>query len=300
MGLARRERVLLAVLLLHVNRTVSATLITDAVWGDRPPADASGQVHATVYRLRKGLAAAGVPDGLVVTDPAGYRLRVQPGSVDLVEFRELRDRAREAAASGDLDAATAGYRAALALWRGPALDGLASDLLRRAAAGLDEERLQAVEECVEAELSLGRGRELVAELTELVERHPHREGLHRALMLALYRAGRQADALAAYRRARQLLHDELGIEPGAELQQMQHAILNRDPALLSPPQPVAAEPPQAVPRELPADVSGFTGRVEVLTALDELLADTEDGALVPVVISAIAGTAGVGKPALGL
>lgn len=302
--IARRERVLLAVLLLHANRTVGSGLIIDAIWGDRPPAEAAGQVHSSVYRLRNRLSADGLPRGLIITDPAGYQLQVDPQSIDLVEFRELRNRARTAAVGEDLDAAAAGYRAALELWRGPALADVDSDLVRRAAAGLDEERLQAVEERIEVELSLGRGRELVAELTDLVSQHPHRERLHCALMLALYRAARQADALAAYRNARQLLHDELGIEPGAELQEMHHAILNRSPEPEQPAQPVPGPVAEAarptVPRELPADVAGFTGRADALNTLDELLTEVVAESPAPVVISAIAGTAGVGKTALAV
>ncbi|MGH3736174.1 MAG: AfsR/SARP family transcriptional regulator [Micromonosporaceae bacterium] len=303
-ALPRRERVLLAVLLLHPGQSVSRQRIVDAIWGERPPVDAVGQVHASVYRLRKRLAEAGGPAGLVVTDSAGYRLRVEPGTVDLVEFRRLRDSARAAAAGRQQAQARDEYRAGLGLWRGAALDGVDSEVVRRAAVVLEEERLQVVEECVEIELSLGRAGEVVAELTELAGRHPHREGLQRVLMLALYRAGRQADALAAYRRARQLLHEELGIEPGDELQRLHQAILTRDPELDLPavaPQPGAAEPARVqVPRELPGDVAGFTGRADALKTLDQLIGDVSGDAPAPVVISAIAGTAGVGKPALGL
>ncbi|MPZ28885.1 MAG: SARP family transcriptional regulator, partial [Micromonosporaceae bacterium] len=302
--IARRERILLAVLLLHANRTVSLERVVDAIWGDRPPADSTGQVHSSVYRLRKRLAAAGGSSEIIVTDPAGYRARVDPQSLDLAQFRGLRNQARAAVTSGKPDEGRELYRAALDLWRGRALDGMDSDVIRHAAAGLDEEHLQAAEECIEAELSLGRSREVVAELTELVGQHPHREGLHRALMLVLYRTGRQADALSAYRRARTLLADELGLDPGPELQRLHQAILNRDPELDLPADPVRVKPADpgrsVVPRELPADVAGFTGRGDALKALDGLLAGPVDGSLAPVVISAIAGTAGIGKTALAV
>lgn len=140
--------------------------------------------------------------------------------MDLWEFRRLRDEARAAAANGEPARAKPHYRSALGLWRGPALDGIDSELIRKAAAALDEERTQAWEECLEIELATGGAGELVAELTELVQQHPYREGLHGKLMLALYRAGRQADALTAYRHAHRLLRDELGTEPGDELQQL--------------------------------------------------------------------------------
>ncbi len=161
--------------------------------------------------------------------------------------------------------------------------------------------MQTQEECIDAELAAGGAGRLVPELTELVSRSPHRERLHRALMLALDRADRQADALGAYRHARTVLHDELGIEPGAELKRLHQAVLNRDPDLDSPAaaaQVMTGGPP--TPRELPADVAGFTGRTNVLKTLDGLLADNPHGNPAPVVISAIAGTAGVGKTALAV
>jgi tetratricopeptide (TPR) repeat protein len=251
-----------------------------------------------VSRLRKRLQSVGLADELIVTEPAGYRAAVDRADLDLLEFRRLVGDARAAASDGRPDAAAASYRAALALWRGPAFAGIDSDPLVRAAAALDEERAQALEERLDVELTGGGGGELVAELTNLVQQHPHREGLHRALMLALYRAGRQADALAAYRHARQLFHDGLGIEPGAELQRLHHAILNRDPTLAGQPQPHPAPPP-AKPRELPLDVAGFTGRADALKELDELLPE-QSSPSGPVVITAIAGTAGVGKTALAV
>lgn len=303
-SLARRERILLAMLLLSANRTVSQQRLTDAIWEDRPPADATGQVHACVYRIRRQLAAAGAPRELVATDAAGYQVRVDPPILDLTEFRALRDRARAVATNGELTEAVDHYRAALGLWRGPALGGIDSAIVRHAAASLEEERLQATEECIETELSLDRGGKVIPELTELVGQHPHREGFHRALMLALYRSGRPADALAAFRHARQLLHEELGIEPGAELQRVHQAILNRDPALDLPAasersQTAAARRPPA-PRELPADVAGFIGRDLAIETLDALLTDAADRPQMPMAITLIAGTAGVGKTALAV
>jgi hypothetical protein len=162
-----------------------------------------------------------------------------------------------------------------------------------------------LEERIRADLGAGAAGELVGELTGLVRQHPHREGLHHAQMLALYRTGRQADALAAYRHARELMREELCTEPGPDLRRLHQAILTRDPALDTPlaDTPAAGRSPQPhagpvsvspVPRELPADVAGFTGRAEALKALEEMSSARSDGAARPVVISAIAGTAGVG------
>jgi DNA-binding SARP family transcriptional activator/Tfp pilus assembly protein PilF len=296
-----RTRALLAMLLLNPDHAVSVERLVDAVWGVDAPGEAKNRVHLSISRLRARLAAARLPRELIVTEPAGYRIVVDADSLDLLQFRRLRDEAREAAAEGRFDRAGQRYRAAVGLWKGSPLAEVDSDQVRQAASILDDELITTLEECLEAELAAGGGGELVAELTELVRVHPYREKLHRCLMLALYRAGRQADALTAYRHARQVLHEEQGTEPGAELQRLHQAILNRDPDLATaakPAQPAAPALPK--PRELPADVAGFTGRAEALRALDELLPDVSASAPAPVVISAIAGTAGVGKTALAV
>jgi DNA-binding SARP family transcriptional activator/tetratricopeptide (TPR) repeat protein len=294
---AGRDRVLLGVLLLHANQSVTRDQLIDAIWPGKPPRDVRNQLQGCVSRLRRRFVGVGL-GRVIVTEPDGYRAVVDPGDLDLLEFRQLVGQARDAARKGRLEQAVVTYRAATALWRGPALAGVDGHAIPRAAATLDEERAQALEECLDAELAAGAGGELVAELTELVDRHPLREGLHRALMLGLYRAGRQADALAAYRQARRLLMDELGTEPGVELQELHQAVLNRDTALdtspVTRPHPVSPRP-----RQLPSDVTGFSGRTEALKALDELLARRSE-ATGPVVISAIAGTAGVGKTALAV
>jgi DNA-binding SARP family transcriptional activator/Tfp pilus assembly protein PilF len=298
---ARREQILLAMLLLHVDECVPMERLVDAVWSDRPPRNAPGQLQGSVHRLRRSLAAAGAHD-LVVTEPGGYRLRVDPRAVDLWEFRRLLAAARAAASGGDPDAAARHYRTGLELWRGAALAGIDSAVVQQYAVAIDEERARAQEECIELELGLGRAGELVAELTGLVQRYPYRERLHATLLRALYAAGRPADALAAYQRARQLFQDELGTDPGPELQHLHRAILDRDPALeLAPAGSVPpASPGRFVPRELPADVAGFTGRAEALAVLDRRLSDAPGDLPGPVIISAIAGMAGVGKTALAV
>jgi tetratricopeptide (TPR) repeat protein len=243
---------------------------------------------------------------VIVTDQAGYRIPVGPQDLDLLEFRRLRDEARSSAASGRAVEAYEHYRSALGRWRGPALAGVDSTLVRRATAVLEEEHVQAHEECLRLalDLNLGEPGAMVAEIQALVRQHPYREALLADLLRALYRAGRQADALAAYREFRERLNDELGTEPGDELQRLHRAVLNRDPMLDAPkpaptPTPAAATA-QPVPRELPAQVSGFTGRTDALAVLNELLPGRSAGSPGPVVISAIAGTAGVGKTALAV
>jgi DNA-binding SARP family transcriptional activator len=283
-------------MLLHVNNSVSVERLVDAIWDEETPQTARNQVQRCIHRLRGRFVDAGLP--FIVTEPGGYRAEIDPRDLDLLEFRRLVGEARAAAAGGRRGEAVASYRAALALWRGPAFADVDSNLVRHAAVALDEERAQTTEECIANELADGGAGELVAELTDLVAQHPHREGLHRARMLALYRAGRQGEALVAYRRLRRLLHDDLGIEPGDDTQELHRAILNRDSSLeAARPTPSSLQPP--TPRELPADVSGFTGRADALKALDELLPDGSATGQ-PAVISAIAGTAGVGKTALAV
>lgn len=306
---ARRERVLMAALLLRANRTVSRQRLIDSIWAERVPRDAAGQLQGSIYRLRRVLTAAGTPRSIIATEVAGYRAQIDPQCLDLTEFYRLRDQARRAAGDSRAEEARHHYRSALHLWRGPALDGVDSDLIRREAAILDEEQFQALAECLDLELALGRAGELVAELGRLVKAHPYRETVHRQLMLALYRAGRQSDALAAYRDLRRVLQQELGTEPGAELERLNQAILNRDPELDRPSTSGDREPAvpgtagneqTPVPRELPAHVAGFTGRAGALKVLDEMYAAAERGTPAPVAITAIAGTAGVGKTALAV
>jgi DNA-binding SARP family transcriptional activator len=169
---AGRDRVLLGVLLLYANESVSRDRLIDAVWQGKPPRDARNQLQGCVSRLRKRLGAAGF-GRVIVTEPDGYRLAVDSGDVDLLEFRRLVGRARDAAGDGRSEEAAADYRRALGLWRGPALAGIDGHTIPRAAATLDEERLQALAECLDAQLAAGAGGELVAELNELVGQYPH-------------------------------------------------------------------------------------------------------------------------------
>jgi DNA-binding SARP family transcriptional activator len=295
-----RDRTVLAVLLLHAGSTVSTTMLIEAIWPTSPPG-ARNQLQGCVSRLRKRIADAGVTDQVILTDPGGYRVNLGPHQLDLLQFRQLVSKARNAVTADQPDRAIEQYQAALALWPGPALTGVDGDLGRHVAT-LDEERVQALEERIDLELAAGGSRRLVPELSDLVRQYPHRESLHRALMLALYHSDRQADALAAYRHARRLLHDELGIEPGPELQRLHQAILSRDSTLHAAPKLAPARRSSTddlAPRELPAAVAEFTGRADALKVLDQLL-DSANGAPAPAVIAAVAGTAGVGKTALAV
>ena len=237
-----KERALLALLLLNANRVIPTSRLIDELWGDAPPETARKALQVYVSRLRKVLG----PDGSRLrTQPPGYVLDVDAGALDLDELAVLRGQARAATSPGE--AATA-LRAALALWRGEALEDLeAEPFAVAAAAELEEQRLSTLEERIDADLALGRHAELVSELESLVAAHPYRERFRAQQMLALYRSGRQADALAAYRRARDAYVENLGIEPGPTLRELERAVLDQDPALDAPVS-AAAAPPAGRPR----------------------------------------------------
>ncbi len=219
-----RQRTLLAVLLLNANSVVSQDRLLDELWGERTPAAGATALRVRVSQLRKALGTKEV----VVTRRPGYLLRAEPDELDLHRFERLLDEAREAGP----EVAAEKLRSALALWRGPALADLTYEPFARSAVErLEELRLVALERRIEADLALSRQTELVAELRELVREHPLRERLRAQLMLALYRSGRQAEALDAYQAGRRALVDELGIDPGRALQNLERAILQQDPAL---------------------------------------------------------------------
>ena len=238
----RQQRALLALLLLRANEVVSVDEIIDDLWGAEPPPSATKSVHALISKLRARLenepAGPGVDggeNGVLLSRPHGYVLTVACGELDLDRFQSLVDQGRKALSDGRADDAAAKLRQGLALWRGTPLAEFAYDPFARVEiARLEELRLSAVEERIEADLALGRHHELIPELEALVARHSLRERLRGQLMLALYRAGRQAEALDAYQRARRTLVEELGIEPGLELQRLERQILNHDAALDRP------------------------------------------------------------------
>ncbi len=279
-----RERTLLALLLLSANRVVSSERLADDLWAGEPPETATQVLRVFVSRLRKTLREAGA-DGLLLTQLPGYVIRVEPKSVDAACFESLVTEGRDLAARGDSTRAAATLREALALWRGPALSDVADAPAARAeAARLEEVRLSALEDRIDAELACGRHVELVAELDGWTRSEPLRERLWAQRMVALYRAGRQAEALRAYQDLRRVLGEELGIEPTATLARLETAILRHDPELdwrpaeqaapLSPaPQPEASK--TAPLTILFTDVVGST---EVLSKLGDEQAQRVFGA----------------------
>ena len=237
-----KQRELLAVLLIQAGDVVSADRIIDALWGESPPPSALKTVQALVSRLRSTLGAA---SGALETHGHGYRLHLEPDQLDAAAFRMRLEEGRRALARGDASAAAELLRNALALWRGPALAEFRyEDFAQSEIARLGELRLAALEERIEADLALGRHDELVVELEELVADQPLRERLRGQLMLALYRAGRQAEALSTYQEGRRALAEELGLEPGKGLQRLEHQILDHDPEIAAP---VPATRPRVVP-----------------------------------------------------
>jgi DNA-binding NarL/FixJ family response regulator/DNA-binding SARP family transcriptional activator len=228
-----KERLVLAVLLLHANEFVSRERLIDELWGESPPPTAKKAVNVYVSQLRKALTRNGRDP--IATEDGGYRISVGADELDVLHLRRLLASAHECAAAGELQAAAESLREALALWRGPALAGLLLESHGRdEVAQLDELRLTALMDRIDCDLALGRHEDVLGELHVLVGEHPLRERLRAQLMLALYRADRQAEALDAYQQAREVLVAELGIEPSPALQRLQKGILTQDPALELP------------------------------------------------------------------
>jgi DNA-binding SARP family transcriptional activator len=247
-----KERLVLGVLLLHANEFVSRERLIDELWGVAPPATARKAVNVYVSKLRKTLGGNGHDP--IATADGGYRLVIDAELLDADRMRSLVARARERMGDGESEAASRLLQEALALWRGPTLAGLALESLGRdEVAQLDELRLTALMDRIDCDLALGRHEQALGELQVLVREHPLRERVRAQQMLALYRAGRQADALDAYAEARGTLVDDLGIEPSQALQRLQQAILRHDPALEAPAGTAAADgAPPAPPPALPA------------------------------------------------
>jgi DNA-binding SARP family transcriptional activator len=231
-----KRRALLAVFLLHVNETLTTDRLIEELWGERAPPTAAKALHMQVSRLRKALAAgagdAGPGEGLLITRGRGYELRLDPDRLDSRRFERLVAGGRSELAEGRPQRAVAALEGALALWRGEPLADLAYETFaQREIARLTDLRVAAAEELVEAKLALGRHAEVVGELDALVGDHPYRERLRAQLMLALYRCDRQADALQAYQDARRTMVEDLGVEPGDRLRELERAILSHDPEL---------------------------------------------------------------------
>jgi DNA-binding SARP family transcriptional activator/tetratricopeptide (TPR) repeat protein len=303
-----RQRALLALLLCHANRVVSRDQLLDELLSHQPPESAERMLRVQISRLRR-ILADGSDAPRVLARPPGYLLRVEDGELDLQVFEQRLAAGRDALQHGDPGRAAVLWGEAESLWRGRPLADLEFEPFARfEIQRLHALRLLAAEDRIEAELAVGRHTTLCPELEQLVAEHPLRERLRGQLMLALYRSGRQAEALAVFHDTRRVLDAELGIEPGPALRRMHERALAADPELdMSAPAGavfLASQPvPVVVPRELPADVSAFTGRAVELAELDLRLPAPgrgTGGTPGAVVISAVAGTAGVGKTALAV
>ncbi|NUT90967.1 MAG: tetratricopeptide repeat protein [Saccharothrix sp.] len=289
-----RARAVLALLVVHADTVVDTDRLVAELWPDRPPSGARAEIHSYLSRLRRALGRECA--ACLVTRSPGYLLRPPADALDLHRFDDLVARARAARRSGTAAEALAHYRAALALWRGPALAGLPSTpALDAEADRLAEYRLEVVAESFDAALAAGESGELVAGLTALVADHPLRERLRAALMLALHRSGRQAEALRVFREGRDLLVGELGVEPGVELTDLHDRILRGDPELnpvVAAPVPVQRVAPTP-PNTLPGGLADFVGREDEIARLEALIEDA--AARGTAVVGAVGGMAGVGK-----
>ena len=282
-----RQRAVLALLLLHGNKALARDMIIDELWGESPPQTAHKVLQNCISALRKELPGGAETLG---TAGAAYVLRLEPDELDRNRFERGLADGRAALAAGDAAAAAAELREALTLWRGFPLsdfayEGFAQDEIAR----LDELHTAGLEDRIEADLALGRHAELVPELEALVARHPVRERLRAQLMLALYRSGRQAEALSSYRDARRTLLDELGIEPGRALQELERAILAQDAALDTAPAARASAPGRRA-------ATPVVGRDQELALLE---AGLEDALAGRGRLFVVAGAAGTGKTRLG-
>ncbi|WP_326722423.1 NB-ARC domain-containing protein [Streptomyces sp. NBC_00243] len=293
-----QQRAMLAALLLREGRTATASELIDALWGDEPPAQALATVRTYASRLKKALG----PE-ILVGEAGGYAIRLSGtgGTLDLTQAQELAADAEKARSAGDLCHAREVLRRALSLWDGEPLASVPGPFADTQRARLEELRLQLLESRMDMDLEQGCHAEAVSELTALTAAHPLRERLRELLMLALYRSGRQAEALAVYADTRRLLADELGVDPRPGLKELQHRILQADPGLAEPSAP-AAEPATAPvrPAQLPATVTDFTGRVSFVNELSDVLAAASSDEGRVMAVSALAGIGGVGKTTLAV
>jgi DNA-binding SARP family transcriptional activator/tetratricopeptide (TPR) repeat protein len=292
----RKQRLVLAMLALEVNKVVPVSRLADVLWGGSPPQSARRIIQAHISRLRTALDGAGTAgDGTaLVRRGSGYLLAADPARVDAHRFRVL---VEDAKLLTDDSSKVQVLRDALGLWHGPALADAAPDDVRQLlCGGLEEMRLMALENLLEAKLRLGQHMEIIDELTDLTAQHRYRPRLTQLLMLAFHRAGRTADALSTFHVLRDRLQGEMGLDPPGELIELHVAILRDDPALS--PGPARHTPPS--PAQLPGDIGDFVGRAADLTTLNSLVLrrSCQDDASPPVI--AITGGAGVGKTALAV
>ncbi|MEU9986095.1 BTAD domain-containing putative transcriptional regulator [Streptomyces sp. NPDC048045] len=294
-----QQRALLAALLLREGRTATAAELIDALWGTEPPSQALAALRTYASRLRKVL-----DPGVLVSESGGYAVRsLGEGALDLAVAQELAAEAEKARGAGDLCHAREVLKQALGLWDGEPLAGVPGPYADAQRVRLDEWRLQLLESRLDMDLEQGCHAEAVSELTALTAEHPLRERLRELLMLALYRSGRQAEALAVYADTRRLLAEELGVDPRPGLRELQQRILQADPALAEPSAPVTEPTVVPVrPAQLPASVPDFTGRSTFVSELSEVLASASQAAAEGRVmaVSALAGIGGVGKTTLAV
>ena len=295
-----RQQTILGALLLDANRVVGSDALLDAIWDGDPPSTARSQVQNCVSALRHIFRNLGAPNP-IVTSPPGYLLRVPGDRLDVSVFGRLVAQAETAERAERLEEAADLLREALALWRGPVLGGEVSGPLRGKALRLDEERLGVLEKRIDLDLRLGRHRRLVGEVSGLVDEYPLRERLRGLLMLALYRCGRPAEALEAYRIGREVKVADVGLEPGKDLKRLHAAILAEDDALLpGRPRPADAAPkPVPAPHQLPSGIADFVDREALIEQAESVLSGADERA--PAVrVLVITGKAGVGKSTLAV
>ncbi|MEV2244652.1 BTAD domain-containing putative transcriptional regulator [Streptomyces sp. NPDC049970] len=287
-----QQRALLAALLLRDGRTATAAELIDALWGDDPPARALATVRTYASRLRKTLG-----QDTLVSEAGGYAVRIPREALDLTHAQDLAAEAEKARGGGDRFQARTLINKLLGLWDGEALASLPGPYADNRRAGLEEWRLQLVETRLDLDLEVGSHAEAVSELTALTAAHPLRERLRELLMVALYRSGRQAEALAVYADTRRLLAEELGVDPRPELAALQRRILRADEELARPVDPTPPAPAPVRPAQLPATVPDFTGRSSFVRELGDRLASSEGSVMA---VSALAGIGGVGKTTLAV
>ncbi|MGW2249000.1 AfsR/SARP family transcriptional regulator [Kitasatospora sp. NPDC001660] len=297
-----QQQAILTALLLHSGRPVTTQDLVDGLWGDRPPTQAVAALRTYVSRLRTVIEPrreVRAPAELLVSVADGYALRIPGDALDVTVFENLSAEAATARAAGDLHEAHRLLVRALGLFSGRPLTGVPGPYAEAQRLRLAERQVAASEDMCAVALDIGLHAEVVGELNSLTTEHPLRERLRELLMLALYRCGRQAESLGVYTDTRKLLIDELGVEPGAGLSAMHSRILAADPALTLPVAPVREDgpPAPAAPAQLPADVSDFSGRSELVTDLSAVLMNATGQA---VVVTSLAGIGGVGKTTLAV
>jgi DNA-binding SARP family transcriptional activator len=293
-------------MLLELGKVIPLSRLIDAMWDCEPPVTARAQVQICISNLRRTMTAAGGPD-LIDTHSHGYLIRSEGSTLDLQAFEAAAAGGRQSLAAGNPAEAVMKFRAALGLWRGPALCDIPSTLVQNSVAHINEHKLTVLESCLQAELLSGQFEDVAAELVKLTSEYPLRERLRALQMNVLYRVGRQAEALEVYRSIHSTLTSELGIEPSRELQVLHQTMLNGDqlpewPGVAATRVSAVSAPPAAVPRLLPADIPDFTGRAKIVDGVIMTLTAATSGGerSYAVPISVLSGPGGAGKTTLAV